>query len=403
MVKFINDSLEFPIVEMPPLIDWEHYNVREYILIYSALFLIGLCGNVSVITLIKLIHNSLPYDNTVIYILFLSIVDLVSIAPLPLTILDQMLGFWIFNTPVCKVYRGMEHAGRALSTFVLAEMAFDRYLLVCYPYKKRSRNTIIKTLTCLTIFALFLLSPVIYVSSKISIVLQETIVDEPPRIIRMQIFKCMANFTDNQQLIFVSYMFLLAFATPMFLIITFYSLMIRRLVERSRVLPSSTVPVNRIAFYTITISIFYFLCYFPYWVSHLYARFRGSSNTEFDESGDDIYGWINESGKLNAGKSLNSSTNVARYYFIRIMYGIHALPFVNSSLNWFFYGLLNSQLIRKTNRGNQKVVTGVTSERFQSIRKKTKLENEENSANSDNTKDEGKYLSRTHCSLDTFL
>ncbi|CEF63018.1 G protein-coupled receptor, rhodopsin-like family and GPCR, rhodopsin-like, 7TM domain-containing protein [Strongyloides ratti] len=402
MKKIFNDSVQIPIVEMPPLIDWEHYNVREYILIYSALFLIGVCGNVSVITLIRLVHTSLPYDNTVIYILFLSIVDLVSIAPLPLIILDQMLGFWIFNTPVCKVYRCMEHAGRALSTFVLTEMAFDRYLLVCYPYKKRSRNTVIKTLICLTIFALFLLSPVIYVSSKISIILQETVVDEPPRIIRMRIFKCMANFTDNQQLIFVSYMFLLAFAAPMFLIILFYSLMIKRLVERSRVLSSSSVPVNRIAFYTITISIFYLICYLPYWISHLYARFRGSSDTEFDENGDGLYGWMNDNNNIDGGMFFNSP-NVTKYYFIRIMYGIHALPFVNSSLNWFFYGLLNSQLIRKTNRTNQKGVTATTSERFLSLKRQIKMDNEESSMNSDNAKEEDKFFLKTQCSLDTFL
>uniref|UniRef100_A0A0N4ZTH1 G_PROTEIN_RECEP_F1_2 domain-containing protein n=1 Tax=Parastrongyloides trichosuri TaxID=131310 RepID=A0A0N4ZTH1_PARTI len=399
MENLINESLQIPIVEMPPLIDWEHYNVREYILIYSILFLIGVCGNVSVITLIKLVHNSLPYDNTIIYILFLSIVDLVSIAPLPFIILDQMLGFWIFNTSVCKVYRCMEHAGRALSTFVLAEMAFDRYLLVCYPYKKRSRKTVIKTLICLTIFALFLLSPVIYVSSKISIVLQETVVDEPPRIIRMRIFKCMANFTDNQQLIFVSYMFLLAFALPMFLIILFYSLMMRRLIERTRVLPSSTVPVNRIAFYTITISIFYLFCYFPYWISHLYARFRGSSDTEFEESGDDIYGWVNDGGNINGTKT-TSSPNLGKYYFIRIMYGIHALPFVNSSLNWFFYGLLNSQLIRRTNRTNQKALN---SERLPSIRRKDKSIMEGNSMNSENIKEEERTFIKNQCSSDIFL
>lgn len=36
----------------------------------------------------------------------------------------QLLGFWMFGTALCKVYRALEHVGRALSTFVLAAMAF---------------------------------------------------------------------------------------------------------------------------------------------------------------------------------------------------------------------------------------------------------------------------------------
>uniref|UniRef100_A0A0N4UK90 G_PROTEIN_RECEP_F1_2 domain-containing protein n=1 Tax=Dracunculus medinensis TaxID=318479 RepID=A0A0N4UK90_DRAME len=104
--------------------------------LYAGLFLFGLCGNVSVITLIRQVHSSVPYDNTMIFILFLCCVDLASVLPLPMAIVDQLLGFWVFGTVCCKIYRMLEHVGRALSTFILAAMAFDRFQRVWYPHRK---------------------------------------------------------------------------------------------------------------------------------------------------------------------------------------------------------------------------------------------------------------------------
>ncbi|VDK59028.1 unnamed protein product [Anisakis simplex] len=104
--------------------------------LYAALFLVGLCGNVSVITLIRHVHAAIPYDNTMIFVLFLCCVDLASVIPLPMAIVDQLLGFWMFGTVCCKIYRTLEHVGRALSTFVLATMAFDRFHRVWYPHRK---------------------------------------------------------------------------------------------------------------------------------------------------------------------------------------------------------------------------------------------------------------------------
>jgi hypothetical protein len=35
----------------------------------------------------------------------------------------------MFGTVLCKVYRALEHVGRALSTFVLAAMSFGKIIL----------------------------------------------------------------------------------------------------------------------------------------------------------------------------------------------------------------------------------------------------------------------------------
>ncbi|KAK0403981.1 hypothetical protein QR680_017222 [Steinernema hermaphroditum] len=314
---------EIPVLDMFPLSNWDNKHVILYAMLYALLFLVGICGNVSVITLIRHVHASIPYDNTMIYILFLCCVDLASIVPLPMAIVDQLLGFWMFGTALCKVYRILEHVGRALSTFVLAAMACDRYLRVCYPHKRISRSHVVYTLVGLSVFTFLLLSPLLVRSSSEEIVLKEVLLENPYRLARVRIFKCMDHLDGPPLSIFIFYMFLLGFFIPVLLIFVFYGLMVRRLVHRSRTIPSSQLPVAKIAFYTIAISVFFVLCWSPYWIATLYNLY----STFEDDDG-------------SGGPQTSSS-------FIYVMYGIHALPYFNSASNWLLYGLLNSQLMRR--------------------------------------------------------
>ena len=97
----------------------------------------------------------------------------------------------MFGTALCKLYRALEHVGRALSTFVLAAMAFDRFLRVCYPHKKTSRRVVLLQLLALTMLTFVLLSPLLVKSSSREIVLKEVLLENPYRLARVRIFKCM--------------------------------------------------------------------------------------------------------------------------------------------------------------------------------------------------------------------
>ncbi|KAL3089204.1 hypothetical protein niasHT_021148 [Heterodera trifolii] len=315
-----------PVFDMFPLSNGDENHVILYALLYAVLFLVGVCGNVSVITLIRHLHVNSSYDNTMIYVLFLCCVDLASVVPLPMAIMDQLLGFWMFGTALCKVYRALEHVGRALSTFVLAAMAFDRFLRVCHPHKKTTRRMVLVQLCLLTLLTFVLLSPLLVKSSSKELVLKEVLLENPYRLARVRIFKCMDHLEGTMLSVFISYMFIVGFFLPVLLITVFYALMMRRLFHRSRSFPTtSKLPVNRIAGYTIAISVFFVLCWSPYWGSMLYFNFIHWDG-EDAERNEDIF---------NSDK------------FIYIMYGIHALPYVNSASNWLLYGLLNSQLMRR--------------------------------------------------------
>ncbi|KHN80866.1 putative G-protein coupled receptor C06G4.5 [Toxocara canis] len=90
-----------------------------------------------------------------------------------MAIVDQLLGFWMFGTVCCKIYRTLEHVGRALSTFVLAAMAFDRFQRVWYPHHKTSRSSVFICLATLTLTTFLLLSPIIVNTFAEEIVLKE--------------------------------------------------------------------------------------------------------------------------------------------------------------------------------------------------------------------------------------
>uniref|UniRef100_A0A7E4USI8 G_PROTEIN_RECEP_F1_2 domain-containing protein n=1 Tax=Panagrellus redivivus TaxID=6233 RepID=A0A7E4USI8_PANRE len=320
------DSLE--VFDMLPLSFPSNNHVVVYAMLYALVFLIGVCGNVAVITLIRHVHSNVSYDNTMIYILFLCCVDLASIVPLPMAIVDQLLGFWMFGTALCKVYRILEHVGRALSTFVLAAMAYDRFKRVCFPHRRTTRRSIFVTLFVLVSFTFMLLSPLLIKATSEEIILKEVLLDNPYRLARVRIFKCLDHLDGNYLAFFVLYMFFIGFFIPVLLITLFYGLMMRRLFRRSRSIPTSQVPVNRIAGYTIAISVFFVMCWSPYWIAMLYNLYRTYSSDPSTEE--------------------QTSEN-----FIYVMYGIHALPYVNSASNWLLYGMLNSQLMRRANYNNK--------------------------------------------------
>ncbi|VDK57940.1 unnamed protein product [Anisakis simplex] len=186
-----------------------------------------------------------------------------------------------------------------------------------------SRSSVFICLITLTLATFLLLSPIIINTFAEEIVLKEIHLESPDRLVRVRIFKCIDNIEGDLFTAFILYMFVLGFAIPVFLIVLFYALLVRRLVTRSRSIPASQVesfqvPVNRIAIYTMAISVFFVVCWSPYWIATLYGLYRSKQPHP------------------------QASTT-----FIYVMYGIHALPYVNSASNWLLYGLLNGELMRR--------------------------------------------------------
>lgn len=293
---------------------------------YLLLFLLGTCGNVAVLTTIYHVVRSsrAALDNTLIYVIVLSCVDFGVCLSLPFTVIDQILGFWMFGTVPCKLHAVFENFGKILSALILTAMSFDRYAGVCHPQKLflRSRKLAIAILIGLAAYALITLCPLLwsFTSREIIMFARET---GYRKITRMKIEKCTVDIDSQMFTAFTIYQFVLCYCTPLILIAYFYSKLLKKLREHARTFKSSHIPLMRISLYTLAVACFYFLCWTPFWMATVFAVY-------LENAGD--------------------SEGTVPPLFVYIMYFIHALPFTNSAINWILYGALNSQLQHRYRR-----------------------------------------------------
>ncbi|VDM37894.1 unnamed protein product [Toxocara canis] len=298
--------------------------------IYAMLFMLGTCGNAAILAVVHHVRSTdarARHNTTLSYICILSIVDFVSMLPLPMTIIDQVLGFWMFGTFACKLFRLFEHIGKIFSTFILVCFSIDRYCAVCHPLQVRLRNSTTACVMLCTTFALtcVLLCPILIFAQSKEIVVHERYNRATNELTRLHLYKCVDDLGNELFILFTLTCFIFAYLAPLLLMIYFYYGMLMRLLKQSRATRRSLVgarrskgtiddkiPIAHIAAYTLAI------CLTPYWVSVLYS----------------LYLEVFQPPDLQMPDSS----------FIYFMYGVHALPYINSASNFILYGLLNRQV-----------------------------------------------------------
>ncbi|VDM10684.1 unnamed protein product [Wuchereria bancrofti] len=322
-----------------PFTNHDNIGLMAIASLYAFLFMLGTCGNAATLAVVFHVRSVDPrarQNATLTYICVLSIIDFISMLPLPMTITDQILGFWMFGTAICKLFRLFEHSGKIFSTLILVCFSIDRYCGVCHPLKVglRKTRTAYFMLTFMFCITCIMLSPIVIFAQSKEIILHESYNREKNEITRLHLFKCADNL-DNKLFIWFSLTcFIFAYLIPLLMMVFFYFRMLLTLFEKSRTIRKGMqafffrkswiedkIPVIRIATYTLLLCLFHFVCWFvvtPYWISVLYLLYLEIfPPPEFEMP--------------------NSS-------FIYFMYGVHALPYINSASNFILYGLLNRQL-----------------------------------------------------------
>ncbi|KAI6176954.1 putative G-protein coupled receptor C06G4.5 [Aphelenchoides bicaudatus] len=312
---------KYEITDVLPPPNHEDLHVLVMAVGYMLLFMLGTCGNVAVLsTIFHMVRSKrAALDNTLIYVIVLSCVDFGVCLSLPFTVIDQILGFWMLGTVVCKLHAVLENFGKVLSALILTAMAFDRFAGVCHPQKKWLRSTrfAVFILLGLAAYALITLCPLLWSFTANEVILFEK-ETAPFKVTRMRIEKCtMTNISSGIFTMFTLFLFILCYLVPLFLVTFFYARLLGKLRQHARQFTSTHIPLMRISLYTLAVACFYFLCWSPFWVATAFAVYL-----EY------------------AGERDNNVPPA----FVYAMYFIHALPFTNSAVNWILYGALNSQL-----------------------------------------------------------
>uniref|UniRef100_A0A914HF09 G-protein coupled receptors family 1 profile domain-containing protein n=2 Tax=Globodera TaxID=31242 RepID=A0A914HF09_GLORO len=299
---------------------------------YMLLFLLGTCGNVAVLTMVTTMVRSrrAHLDNTLIYMVVLSCVDFGVCLSLPFTVIDQILGFWMFGSTMCKLHAVLENFGKILSALIITAMSFDRFAGVCLSHIRwlRSRRLAIGILIGMAIYALVALCPLLlnFKAREVILFQKET---GPNKITRMRIEKCtMVEMSAGLFTLFTCFLFVLCYMIPLFLVTFFYTKLLSKLHQHARQFKTtqfrSQIPLMRISLYTLAVACFYFLCWTPFWVATAFA----------------VY--LEYAGEQNGA---------VPPVFVYCMYFIHALPFTNSAVNWIIYGAMNGQLQQRIRQG----------------------------------------------------
>ncbi|KAI6175813.1 G-PROTEIN-RECEP-F1-2 domain-containing protein [Aphelenchoides bicaudatus] len=254
--------------------------------IYILLFIIGAIGNGYVIMMLLNIFALLSSKKTsaaqrmsafgtvhmYIYILGLSVVDLLVISHLPLLVFEIIEGQWIFGGLLCKVYWMGESVNKLLSSFLMTVLSWDRFMAVCFTIKSiRFRNNTVALIVlffCVTL-SIILLHPVLLNSHS-------TLLDESEIIT-----KCAFDVSDPA--LFMMYTFVVGFVIPAILISFFYLRVILRLRASANSVrkhsdsfttSNSMTRLHKVTHRVVAIVLFYFICWAPYWFLNIALNFQ---------------------------------------------------------------------------------------------------------------------------------
>uniref|UniRef100_A0AC35FIE6 G-protein coupled receptors family 1 profile domain-containing protein n=1 Tax=Panagrolaimus sp. PS1159 TaxID=55785 RepID=A0AC35FIE6_9BILA len=262
-----------------------------------------------------------------IYVLGLSIVDLLVILHLPFLIFEMVEGQWIFGTVMCKLYWYGESVNKLLSSFLMTVLSWDRYLAVCSPInsmKVRTNSVAIGVLLSCSFLATLMLSPVLRESMvlKVNKLTGVRLYEDTNDLVEsdkhgLTISKCIFDTTSP---VFMLYTFFVGFLIPAMLISFFYLkviLTLRKSAENVRKQCHSNVSHDRLQKVTqriVAVVLFYFLCWSPYWMLNILSQFNLI-----------IVSW----------STLTLSS---------IFFGAHILICFNSAANPVLYALINREL-----------------------------------------------------------
>uniref|UniRef100_A0A0K0F031 G_PROTEIN_RECEP_F1_2 domain-containing protein n=1 Tax=Strongyloides venezuelensis TaxID=75913 RepID=A0A0K0F031_STRVS len=292
--------------------------------VYCIVFIIGFAGNLWVIIILsKIIYQnkrsmSGVFKNIASYILTLSIVDLMVLSMIPLLLSQMFSDYWLFGYFGCKLFWSVENINKILSIGILTTMSFERLMAVYRPLNKTScmKCNFFIVISILTIFSILLNVPIIYYAD----ILEHEMLSENGTIIKKIV--CRSDLPDNLMPYFISYMFVFCYILPAICITYCYIYLIKFIRRRPKNGNINTTAsyIKKVTRSILKVSFFHLCCWGPFWIMLLIPVLN----------------------RVNLIPEINYN------YLIICKYVTSFLPYINSMGNWYFYAVMNREIMNST-------------------------------------------------------
>lgn len=254
-------------------------------LLYSLLAVTALLGNIWVIVVVldQVCSHYMPtpvntrnmkaavQSSATVYLLVLSIVDLISVLPVPFLVIDIFRNEWPFGIVLCKLMFLCEGANKSLSPLLLTALSIDRYVAVCLPMLVSLRGAKFACFVLLLCFicSLFFIVPVLY-HSEINGMLDA----------KMKLHsKCVVEMSQTFDLL----QLLFCYVAPLLVICSVYVAILHRLYRHTRknlaasasANSRTSISLSRVVKSSVLVVAFYFICWTPYWALRFFAMLQG--------------------------------------------------------------------------------------------------------------------------------
>lgn len=228
---------------------------------YGALFLIGILGNLRVVCLLlSAICCGSPtgHFHIKLYILALSLVDMLVLTGLPIAIAD-ILNQWTLGRVFCKIFWSFDCLNKLLSSFLLVALSANCYFAVCrvklYPRLSTVTVTLVVIFICVCI-SLLMMTP-FYIYADLFVLGNWTDLG-----FEVDKLKCLFVPPRDVHVVFVSYVSVVGFGLCSLAQLFFYSSVLRVICKRGR------QAISRIRIWNVLTSVmllvsFYVACWTP--------------------------------------------------------------------------------------------------------------------------------------------
>ena len=197
-----------------------------FYMVYSIIFLLGVCGNFLVVYAV--LHNRAMQNVTNFFILNLALSDiLLCVLCVPFTPLYTFLNRWVFGKVLCHLVPCAQAISIYISSLTLTAIAIDRFVVIIYPFRARMlTSTCLALILCTWLFSTGAIIPYgIYVEYRL--------------IPGERKYACRENFPVDVRLTFGTITPVLQFVVPFLIMTVTYTLISLKLSRRVRSKPGS--------------------------------------------------------------------------------------------------------------------------------------------------------------------